>query len=307
MREDDLAPLLERGGRRGAPGEERRGAAEDPRVGQRGAPDHDGVAAGPLQHRDRVPGLPHVAVADDRDGEALLEPADLAPVRRTAEHLPGRAGVQRDGGHAEVLADPPELEEVDRLRPPAEAEPELHGERDVEDPAAGLDDARCAAEVAHEGRARATLQHLVRRAAHVDVADVGPQLVDQRRALGHPPGVAAVDLDREGPLFLPELHLAQHRPDAARDGLAGDELHRHEADAADPADEQPEVAVADAGHRREHQRRRDLERPDLERRRVHLRETAALSGSPRARTRARPEHARSPRARPCRGSRRGAA
>ena len=63
---------------------------------------------------------------------------------------------------------------------------------------------RASGEVAHQRRAGAALEDLVRRAAHVDVADVGPELLDDVGRLGHALGVRAVDLDRERPLLVGE-------------------------------------------------------------------------------------------------------
>ena len=70
-------------------------------------------------------------------------------------------------------------------------------------------------------------------------------------------GVGAVDLDRERPLLVDEVHQLARLRVAADDRLGGDELHRHQPDAADAPHDQAEVAVGDPRHRREEERRID--------------------------------------------------
>ena len=118
-------------------------------------------------------------------------------------------------------------------------------------------------EVAHQRGAGAPLEHLVGRAAHVDVADVGPQLLDDQGGLAHGGGVRAVDLDGERALLLAEVHQLAGALVALDDGLRGDELHRHHAHAADPPHDQAEVAVRHPGHGSEPERGIDAEWADL--------------------------------------------
>ena len=119
-------------------------------------------------------------------------------------------------------------------------------------------------EVAHQGGAGAPLEHLVRRAAHVDVDQVGAELLDHPRGVGHGAGVGAVDLDRQRPLLVDEVHQASRLGVARDDRLGGDELHRHQPDAADAAHQEAEVAIGHAGHGREEERWIDRDRSEAE-------------------------------------------
>ena len=63
----------------------------------------------------------------------------------------------------------------------------------------GGDDAARAVEVAHQTPPRRSREHVVGRAAHVDVAGVGLQRGDAARGGAEGLRVAAVDLHRDGP------------------------------------------------------------------------------------------------------------
>jgi hypothetical protein len=80
------------------------------------------------------------------------------------------------------------------------------------------------------------------------------------RRCARPPPCAAgasVDLDRDRPLFFREAHEPARPLVVADERFRRDELHRDQTDAADPAQDQAELPVGDAGHRRQHQRRVD--------------------------------------------------
>ena len=110
MRSRRSASVASRGG---PPGEQVGDLAEDPRVLHRGAPDHDGVAAGLAKHRERVLGRVSTSPLPTTGIESVaLQLGDPRPVGLARVHLPRRAGVHRDGGDALVLAHPAELEEV---------------------------------------------------------------------------------------------------------------------------------------------------------------------------------------------------
>ena len=90
-------PLGRGGGRgRGPALEQRAPVAEEPRVPERAAADHDAGAAGVVAHADHVLGRLHVAVADDGNVERLDHARDLVPVGLAREHLGAGARVQRE-------------------------------------------------------------------------------------------------------------------------------------------------------------------------------------------------------------------
>src|SRR6185312_508074 len=55
--------------------------AEDPRIRRRRATDHDGVAAGGVDHRGRIFGRTDVAIADDRNLHGILDRGNVLPAR----------------------------------------------------------------------------------------------------------------------------------------------------------------------------------------------------------------------------------
>ena len=80
-----------------------RDLAEDPWVGGRGAADHDGVAVGCVDHGGGVLGRADVAVADDRNGDSVLDGGDVLPARLAGVAVLAGAGVKGDGVQAAVF------------------------------------------------------------------------------------------------------------------------------------------------------------------------------------------------------------
>src|SRR4051794_13921757 len=255
--EDEVAAVGEGGLGHRAPLQAGGDLLEEPGVAGGAAPHHDAVAAALGQHAQGVRGLTDVPIADHRDGEGLLEAGQVAPVGLAGEHLAGRAGVHGDRGDAVGLADPAQLQVV--AAAVVEPQAELDGERDRDDVAHGADDRLGELEVTHQGGAGAPLEDLVGRAPHVDVADVGAELLDHQGGLAHGGGVGAVDLDGERALLRAEIHQLAGPLVAVDDRLRGDELHRHHPPAADPPHDEAEIAVGHPGHGSEPERGIDAE------------------------------------------------
>ena len=100
-------------------------------------------------------------------------------------------------------------------------------------------------EVAHQRRAGLAAGHLSRRAAHIDVDDVGARRVGEARARLHPARLAAGELDDEGEDLAVALGLANGFGAAPDKLLAGGHLRDHEP-CAEPRDRAPERQVGDA-------------------------------------------------------------
>ena len=81
------------------------------------------------------------------------------------------------------------------------------------------DDFRGVRRLAHQAAAGVVLRDLRHRAAHVDVDDVGAHLFDDARGFGHLGGLAAEDLNRDGPLFLGVFGVLERAIDAANQAL----------------------------------------------------------------------------------------
>src|SRR5207244_10219092 len=75
---------------------------EETRRAEGAAPDHDGRAAGGLDHRRRAGEAPHVAVADHRDRDRVDDARDDLPRRPAAVLL--RARARMDGDRVDALA-----------------------------------------------------------------------------------------------------------------------------------------------------------------------------------------------------------
>ena len=114
--------------------------------------------------------------------------------------------MHRDRGRALCLADAAELQEV--LAGVIQAQPELDRQGNRETASDRLNDPPGQLRIPHQRGAGAALQDLIGRTAHVDVADVGSELLDDIGRGRHPFRVGAVDLDRKRALLLREEHLA---------------------------------------------------------------------------------------------------
>ncbi len=255
MPEHQIAALRE--GRRDRPpaGEQVRCLPENPRVLHRRPARHHRIAAGLAKHANRIFGSFDIAIADDRDREGGLELRDRRPVRHPRVHLFCRPAVHRDSGRAFALADSAELEKIPAVR--VQPEPEFDRQRDCEALPDLADHRRREIGIPHEGRARAALEHFVGGAPHVDVAHVGMQLLDDFGRCRHALDARAVNLNRNGPLFLVEDELPELARVTPGDRLRGDELHRDEAHAPDAAQHAPVETVRDPRHRGEDQGRID--------------------------------------------------
>ena len=190
-----------------------------------------------------------------------LELGDPAPVGGAGVELLGRPGVQRDGGRPAVDGRGGGVEERLVLR--ADADPHLHGDRDGAGAAGrGLDDPPDQPGPHGQGSTPAVPGHLGRRAAHVEVDVVHAELVDDlAHGLADEHRVDAVQLDAPDVLVRAEPGLLE------RVGVVLDQRARadHLADVeprAVAAAQRAEGDVGDAGHRREHHGRVDLDRAD---------------------------------------------
>lgn len=249
---EDQGPALGQGGHPRRPACQKvRGLVEDPGVLGRCPADQDAVATGLPQHLESVFGFLDVAVAEDGDRNGLLEAGNRVPTGpgRASKHLPRGPGVQGHGVESFPFSDSSQLEVV--LPGLVEPQAELDGQGDGHRPAAGRQDRAGELEISHQGAARAAFQDLVGRTAHVDVAGVGAQSLDLPGGLGHRRGVRAVDLDRNRPLLFGEVHQLERPAHSSYQSFRGNELHRHQAHAADAADNQAEIPIRHPRHRGE--------------------------------------------------------
>ncbi len=108
--------------------------------------------------------------------------------------------------------------------------------------------------LAHQAATGVVLRDLGDGASHVDVDDVGAELLDDGAAVGHLLGVAPEDLNRDRPLFLGVLRVFQRAIDAADQALRADHLGDDEAAAAVALHQAAERRVGHARHGRDRKR-----------------------------------------------------
>jgi hypothetical protein len=106
--------------------------------------------------------------------------------------------------------------------------------------------------------APAGLRHLADGAAEVDVDDVRAGGLDHLRRFRHHVGLRAEDLHGQRPLVGGDPQIAQRALVSVLQARAADHLGADKARAEAPS-LAPEGLDADAGHRREHEPRRDLD------------------------------------------------
>ena len=129
----------------------------------------------------------------------------------------------------------------------------------------------------HQAAAGVVLGDLRDRATHVDVDDVGAELLDDLRRVGHLLGIAAEDLDRDGPLFLGVLRVLERPVDAAHQAFGAHHLAHDEPASALPLDEAAERRVRHARHGRDGERRRQLKIADFHSARTSAASTCTLT------------------------------
>jgi len=99
---------------------------------------------------------------------------------------------------------------------------------------------------------------------HVDVDDIDAFGLDDRGRVIHAIGIAAVDLDRHGPLGFAEPEHLVAAVVLPRQSFRRDELRNDEPDASQLLDQRPIVRIGHLGHGRESQRRIDADAADVE-------------------------------------------
>ena len=257
---DDGAEIRRR--RRRAAVEHGRQLGEQPRPAEAAAADDHPVAAGGAQHAERIERLPDVAVAEDGDADVRLQLGDRRPVGVAGVELGGGAGVETDGGRAFGLGDFARVTEGEQVVVDALAD--LHRHRHPSRAAdGGAHDRGHQARLHRDGGAAAVAGDLRHRAAEVQVEVLDALARQHARRLAHLRRVAAVELDGPRPFVgravgeEPRARVALEQP-ARRDHL-GDVQP-----GAELATQAAEGVARDARHRRQHDRRPDGERADVQ-------------------------------------------
>ena len=236
--------------------------ARQPRPAVGAAADHDAVGAGQRQHRRDVVETGGIAIGDHRDRHRLLDRADRRPVGPALVELAARAAVHGDHPHAGAPR---------RRRASSGALIELWSQPSRIFSVTGSGVAATVAsirvqrmvEVAHQRRAGIAGRHLARRAAHVDVDDVGAGVGRRPRAFRHPVRLAPGELDDVRPVARA---LGAHGRFGRACGklVAGHHLGDHQA-GAEFGRQRAERPIGDARHRREEDPVGDHDRPDRQR------------------------------------------
>ena len=200
-----------------------------------------------------------IAAGNDRDVDALYELGGERMIGATRVHLLGRARVQRERARAGLDESRADLE----CGSGSVTEPATHldRDRDVDRLAHRCHDRRGAGRLFEQRGAGAGLGHLRYGTAEVHIQDVGSGRFDHAGRLGHGSRAGAEDLHRERALVLGYSEIAQRALIAMVETLAADHLGADETRSVLAA-LAPKGLDAYAGHRGEHQPRRDLDRSD---------------------------------------------
>jgi hypothetical protein len=143
----------------------------DPWARRGRASDHDAVATGLAQQRDRVSCRLDVTVADDRNPHRVAHTGDVLPARVAATSLRGDARMNGEPRGAGRFQHACEIEKV--LGIVREPRPELDGDRPRRVLDGEPDDLLRVGRVTHQRHTPVVLQRLADRTAHVDVDRCG--------------------------------------------------------------------------------------------------------------------------------------
>ena len=184
---------------------------------------------------------------DDR----LLHLADEAPIGAAGVELAARAAVHRDHADAAGFGNLRQARRVAVVVVPARAH--LQGDRQIDRLDGRLEDARGVQFVAHQRRAGMAVDHLLDRAAEIDVDQPRAAVGVELRGLGHDLRLAAGELHRHRLLLGAALRHRQRLARLADRRLAGDHLGNDQRRPM-PFDEAPERQVGHTRHRRQDDR-----------------------------------------------------
>jgi len=229
--------------------------AEDPRSALRSAADHHGVGAGGGEHRARLLGRVDIAVGHDRDLHRALDRGDGVVLGPAAVAAGAGAAMQREHGDAGLLGQARDGQRVAVLRVPSGAE--LQGHRHVDRRHHRVQDARNQRLVLQQRRAAGDVAHFLRRAAHVDVDDLGATRHVEARRLDEHFRVGAGQLHRLG-LGLAVVVQAPARLLAGPQLRVGGSHLAHRVAGAQLLAQLAKRPVGDAGHRCHEQSVREL-------------------------------------------------
>jgi hypothetical protein len=247
--QDERNPLVARG--RAGQGQAALGrgeVAEDPGV-PAGAPgDEDEVAAGLGRHAKRVGGAPDVPRAQHRDGHGSLHPGEQRPVGLAGVALSPGAAVDGHCRGAAGLGGKRHLDGVHAL--PVPAGPDLDGDGDAGGLADGAHRRLDAPRVSGQRRARPGAAHLLHRAGHVQVHQVGAARHRGARPRRQDLGLGREELHREGRLRGIAVQVGLGLGAPVDEPVGRDHLGVGEG-GAELAAQEPERAVGHAGEGRE--------------------------------------------------------
>ena len=239
--------LRQRGVRRHVTARQRRHhLADQPRLAIGTAPDHHAVRTALQQRRLGILDRADVAIDDHRQLHRVLNAAHEGPIGGAAVELAAGAAVHGYQVHAFAFGNARQFRRVQAVVIPAH--PHLERDGQFHRLHRGANKLRRQRQIAHQRRSGVAVDHLLHRAAHVDVDDRRALLLVELGGFGHAFRLATGQLHGDGLLarvpggFLDALpRLADHcfRCNHLGHGQAG----------AEPLDERPERHVGHAGHR----------------------------------------------------------
>ncbi len=265
-----------------------RDLAKDPRVCRCRAPDHDRIATGLGDHRGGVFRRQNVAIADHRDAHRILHGGDVLPARLAGVPVFPGPRMERDRVQAAVLGQPGELHADNVFVVPPHAELDRKGDR--HGGADAFEDDLDQGQVAQQTGPAVAGDDALGRAAEVQIDEIEAGILADARGIRKRLRVRPEELCGDWVLVVVvgQVALALHLPHA-RQTIGGGELGHDEpatglliargllhvfglrrsvrGELAGVLDEAAKDGVGNAGHGREHGRRRNVHVADGERRR----------------------------------------
>tara|TARA_B100002003_G_scaffold36894_1_gene32285 strand:- start:883 stop:1770 length:888 start_codon:yes stop_codon:yes gene_type:complete len=228
-------------------------ALENPRISDCGAANHHPVTAGVRLHALDIRRRAHIAVANHRHRKRLLHRRDGIPIGVPGISLNARTRVHRHQAGAVLLQCARHLQIIARVIVPSQ--PDFCADRNLHSRDQSFHQPRNQARVAHHSSASSPLSDLLHKTAHVDIDNVGAEILQPLRGIHNAFHIMPVKLKHNRALVLAEAQLLLGAQAAAAPPLQlvhVDEFGVAQRRAQRSAD-RPKRQIGESRHRSENQ------------------------------------------------------
>ena len=223
-----------------------------PRAALRAAPDHNAIRAGQAQRIGGGFAVDDIAIGDDGNRDRPGDRADRRPIGRPFVELAARAPVDGDHANARRLGAPRQIGRIQQVVVPTQ--PGFQRDRHADRTHHRLDQRQRMIQIFHQRRPGIAADHLLGRAAHVDVDDPRALPFGQFRRFGHPMRFTSRQLHRcvfgSEPQFGPRPHTG-----LGLDHFLAGHHFRHHKPCPEARDKAAEWQIRDSCQRGQENRR----------------------------------------------------